>query len=106
MNYDDNPKKGTNNTSKTISGPAKYKAMVKKTDPDSTAKKEILLVEKPDGRIAQWGNDLPVTNRPLPPVKKQAILSDKARGLSNSYQPARDQQQGPAIKTIKRNYNY
>lgn len=99
---------------KKATGPQKYKAMIKKPElqklaADTTqalSPKNPLMVEKADGSVGQWGNPVPPSKAPTPPVKKQLLMSDKARGLSSNYYPARDQQQGPAIKTIKPSFRY
>lgn len=72
-----------------------YKRMVAQPD---TAK---LMVEKADGSIGEWGNDIPSPPPTLNPPKKKIPLSDKASGLSNTYYPANGQQTGPAIPTKK-----
>lgn len=82
---------------------SKYKAMVK---PDTT--QQPMLVQKADGTIGPWGNPLnaPQKQIPLPATTNPLPLSDKARGLSNSYYPANQQQQGAAIPSLKKSSNY
>lgn len=87
--------------------PGKYKkTKPAATDTAATSKKpQPFLVEKKDGSIGQWGNDLPDDAQATPIAKKKSLLSDKARGLSNSYYPARGQQQGPDVPVQKKSNN-
>jgi len=62
----------------------KYKAMVKKPAQDTT---QMLMVEKADGSVGPWGNDIPPAKKQQPPTKPAPKLSDKALGYSSNYYP-------------------
>lgn len=100
--------------SKGPGAPSKYRSMVKKTPVQGLAADPTkepsptnpIMVEKADGSIAQWGNDLKPSKPPVPPVKKQILMSDKANGNDNNYSSPRNQQQGKDVPTIKPSAKY
>lgn len=61
----------------------KYKAMVGKASPDSV--QTPLMVEKADGSVGQWGNDIPPAKKPAVQTKGAPQMSDKAKGYSSNY---------------------
>lgn len=67
---------------------AKYKAMVKKapaTPDPADSQPTSLMVQKADGSIGPWGNDTVPAKKPVPQTKSAPVMSDKARGYSNTY---------------------
>lgn len=81
-------------------------------------KQHPLQTEHNDGSVRQWGEDTTAVRNPnllpqqmmppltpVPVVKNQLDLSDKATGKDNNYMNKRDQNKGPAIPEIKSN-NY
>lgn len=103
--------------------PSVYKKMVKKPiDTTAMAKPPMqqsandpskplsptnpLMVEKADGSVGQWGNDLKIPKTIIPAIKKTTPLSDKARGLSNTYDDPRGQRQGAEVPVQKKSANF
>src|SRR5580700_2190198 len=78
---------------------AKAPAPIPIYDPNKPASDtNVLGTEHADGTVRQWGEDIKLP--PIPPElakkKKAPPVSDKAAGLSNTYYPANQQNQGKA----------
>lgn len=82
------PKKKPNPAAnyKKMVAPAPGQAMAADTS-QAPSPTNPIMVEKADGTVGQWGNDIPLPKKTPPPMKKQLPLSDKAKGTSNSYYP-------------------
>lgn len=61
----------------------KYKAMVKKASADTV--QTPLMVEKADGSIGPWGNDIKPSKNYAGQTKPPLDMSDKAKGYSSNY---------------------
>lgn len=59
----------------------KYKSMVKPAAADTSQ----LMVQKADGSIGPWGNDITPPKKPATQTTGAPQLSDKAKGYSNNY---------------------
>jgi hypothetical protein len=74
-------------------------------DPTLLSANGKFMVSKPDGSIGQWGNELPIIGNspaiPVPPMAAPLRMSDKARGLSNSFYPANNNAANPTPAAIK-----
>lgn len=65
-----------------------------------------IMVEKKDGSVGEWGNDIPNTNQSTVTSNILKRLSDKALGKDNTYNSVRDQRQSKTPNTIKPSSQY
>lgn len=84
---------------------ANYKSMTRDTT-QAPSPTNPIMVQKKDGSVGQWGNDLNAPQPATPAGAPKPGMSDKATGKSNAYYPANGQQSSPAVPAKKKSANY